>query len=1328
MRLFAPIVMRVDTLLSRLPKTRSVLFRGVVEMSVASGEYDPGRLVAWHQPTSVSHVWAIARRFGGTIFAIDGFSTTIDYLSVEPTEHEAMLPSFTVLVATGAMSPTLLRLLDVRCNVVTLRELGDEPSRESIGALEVGQRRLAEQLFAPRFTAQYVEGTLCRQRPPVGIWEENEKLFTMVNRFVEADAPPPQLILGDAGAGKTSAMLAADYHLTQRPAKEGAVTVVPIFLALPQLADVHDSDALDRRVLEQLGVASRSQAEFIARHAIVVLLLDSLDECNILPERRGRALIDEASFCATHCRIVASCRTESAHFASRGIVFGRETSTWYVQPFDVAEWRAYVEKFAATSYSGGCTLRALLDAVEQNDPAGELRVHPVTLSLMLRLPAVDNAPLALEAPLTCTSSGSSTHGDRNATAASITAHQVLAAPGARHVIESPRAAVYRRFVTAMCVAAAARHADDAGAASTSTRSLLIMTALEDVALAMLAKGHWQIPLGEVLFAVDEGSSCLSAAIQSGEVACRVDSMETSAQFSFAHKTIAEYLAASGLWNRPQVLSRIPITFSREELGVVRWFGDMSSGDPSLRATVCGEVLLAHLQSDNEAVSSNAMALVACSGYPLDGRAVVNRFIRRCNLRHANLSGCDLSGTTFDRCELHNADFTFATVEGTVFLGCEFGQMRCLRGHTDAVTSVCATLDNRHVVSGSKDKTVRMWDVVTGREVRRIIGHTDAVTTVSVSPGGYHVISGSDDRSVRMWDVTTGHEVRNLTHTASVTTVCVTPDGRHVVSATLDKCVWMWDIGAAVLVHKLEGHTGMVSAVSVTPDGRHVVSASWDKSLRFWDVVTGREVRRLEGHTTSVLAVSVTPDGRHVVSGSVDSVRVWDVSTGREVRRQTANTYAGMAVTVTPDGRHVVLGSHDSMRLWDVVTGRHMRRLDGHTHVVHAVSVTPDGRHIISGSLDKCVQLWDVGTGRDVRREEGHASAVMAVTVTPDGSRVVSGSWDESVRLWDVGTGREVRRLAEHTGAVFAVSLTPDGRHVVTGSSSKCVCLRDIETGREVRKLEGHTDAVRSVTVTPDGCHVVSGSDDKSVRMWDIGTGGELLKLEGHTDAVLSVGVTPDGRFIVSGPRDHRVRIWDVATGQEARALDGHTDWVTAISVSPDSCHIVSGSRDNSVRIWDFSTGCEVRKLEGHMHWVTAVLVTPDGRHIVSGSSDKCMRIWDFTTGKEVRTLVGHTSYVSSICVTADGRHAVSGSADRSVRWWKMPGAHPATSCRRCDGNMVACGDPDGLFTALGSVHLPSRRLGVGGDLQTTPTRGTVDGVRSDEWAWTLFRAGQEGGF
>ena len=508
LRLFAPIVMRVDTLLSRLPTTRRVLFRGVSDVPVASGEYISGRLFAWNQPSSASPEWDSARAFGSTIFTIHAHSTAvIDYLSTQPQEREAILPSYAVLLSIGALSPTLLRMLHVRCNVVTLRELGDEPPIDVIAAQVESQRLLARRLF-DGFSRLYVEGRLSRQRPPVAPWQESKKLFELLDDFVAGQAQPPLLFLGEGGTGKTSAMLAAYCHLSQRQATAGVLPVLPLFIPLPQLGDVHDSGALDERVMEQLGVDSRAGAESVARRATIVLLLDSLDECNILQERRGCTLVDSTSFCATCCRIIMSCRAESAQLASGGVVARQPTSTWHVLPFDEAQVHAYVDQYAAYFEAGG--RETLWAAVERCDPAGELRAQPITLSLMMLQ-----------------------HDARDS-------NNRRDVPRDRHVVVSPKMALYRRSITT-----ATRRAPES-----------LLTILQNVAVKMLSQRRWQIPLSEVLRMEDGVNDSCAAAIRAGDLPCRVDAMEPSAQFSFSHKTIAEYLAATALWERPELLRQV----------------------------------------------------------------------------------------------------------------------------------------------------------------------------------------------------------------------------------------------------------------------------------------------------------------------------------------------------------------------------------------------------------------------------------------------------------------------------------------------------------------------------------------------------------------------------------------------------------------------------------------------------------------------------------------------------------------------------------------------------------------------------------------------------
>ena len=250
------------------------------------------------------------------------------------------------------------------------------------------------------------------------------------------------------------------------------------------------------------------------------------------------------------------------------------------------------------------------------------------------------------------------------------------------------------------------------------------------------------------------------------------------------------------------------------------------------------------------------------------------------------------------------------------------------------------------------------------------GHTDWVKSVAFSPDGRHIVSGSDDSTIRVWDAQTGVQVGSSLqgHTGWVNSVAFSSDGRHIVSGSYDRTIRVWDAQTGVQVgNSLQGHTQVVKSVAFSPDGRHIVSGSNDRTIRVWDAQTGVQVgSSLQGHTQAVNSVAFSSDGRHIVSGSYDrTIRVWDAQTGVQV----GNSLQGHkrfvnSVAFSPDGRHIVSGSDDrTIRVWDAQTGVQVgNSLQGHTQAVNSVAFSPDGRHIVSGSNDRTIQVWDGQTG------------------------------------------------------------------------------------------------------------------------------------------------------------------------------------------------------------------------------------------------------------------------------------------------------------------------------------------------------------------------------
>ncbi len=292
-------------------------------------------------------------------------------------------------------------------------------------------------------------------------------------------------------------------------------------------------------------------------------------------------------------------------------------------------------------------------------------------------------------------------------------------------------------------------------------------------------------------------------------------------------------------------------------------------------------------------------------------------------------------------------------------------IKTLKGHTESVDSVAISSNGETIVSGSLDKTIKVWNLSNGTLLRTLIGHTNTVDSVVISPDRQTLVSGSWDKTIKVWNVSSDNPLRTMNgHTSLVTSLAISSDGQTLVSGSSDKSIkiWnlkVWDLSGGNLIRTLNGHTHEISSVAISSDGQTLASTSWDSTIKIWNLNSGKEIRTLIGHIGPVRTVAISPDGQTLASGGNDfTIKIWNVSNGKEIRTFIGHANAVASLTFSPNGQTLVSGGYDStIKVWNLLSGNQIASLKGHTSTVVSVAISPDGQTLVSGSADKTIKVW-----------------------------------------------------------------------------------------------------------------------------------------------------------------------------------------------------------------------------------------------------------------------------------------------------------------------------------------------------------------------------------
>lgn len=325
----------------------------------------------------------------------------------------------------------------------------------------------------------------------------------------------------------------------------------------------------------------------------------------------------------------------------------------------------------------------------------------------------------------------------------------------------------------------------------------------------------------------------------------------------------------------------------------------------------------------------------------------------------------------------------------------------LEGHKGEITDIHMVPNTSTLISASKDKTIKIWDINTNECIRTLEGHDDWVRFLTLSPDGTRLFSCSDDWNVRAWNFDTGQcEYILEGHTMPVLHVSTSPSHRFLFSTSRDRTIKIWDYQNGKLLSTLEGHEDWVNYFIPTPDGNKAISSSLDGDIRIWNVLGWRCTNTLKGHQGWVEFLYLTQDGSKIVSGSSDNtIKVWNFAEGTEEKSISTNT-ALTDMILTKDGKKVITATKDNtIRIWDLNSGECSKIIRDQNSITAKLALINNDEHIVSSSLKGDISIWCMASGAKVAQFDDN-TVTNKFTIIPDKNLVLGACRDATIKIWN----------------------------------------------------------------------------------------------------------------------------------------------------------------------------------------------------------------------------------------------------------------------------------------------------------------------------------------
>jgi len=577
-----------------------------------------------------------------------------------------------------------------------------------------------------------------------------------------------------------------------------------------------------------------------------------------------------------------------------------------------------------------------------------------------------------------------------------------------------------------------------------------------------------------------------------------------------------------------------------------------------------------------------------------------------------------------------------------------------KAHEGSIHAIAYAPDGLSAASAGEDGIVRVWDLVTGRELYHL-SHGKSVWSVALSHDGKYGAFGAVDGTITVWGFATGKELWHKDSESTIITLAFSPDDHVLAWNESDGTMALQNILApGAPPQKIGAHLG-ISGLAFSTQGD---IATWgsDSAVRIWSS-SGTLLQTIPKQDTAISNIAFTSDGRNYATmdssghlclrdtkgemirtfnsspanqlifsdpNSLLSINgsgllsILDISTGKI--HEHISMHEADVIASSPDGHGILEGRKDGiLALWNVAPPLGRVQFSGHDKLTSAVAISPDGHIFLSGGNDRRVCLWDTQTGYKLDSHEV-SSEVSSVAFSPSGDEAYAGLTDGSIIIWSLLTHQQVGVLNNSPGLVSYLLPLPDGKTLLAGSNSSTdIKIWSISDHRAIGHYTNGLAPVQCLALQSDGS-IFSGNDDGSIQLWHDENTSPTAMLR-HASNVTGMVLIPGTERMVTASEDSSIRIWNTVSNTVLQTFPAHTGPVMSLTRFVGNFSVASAGQNGELRIWDISNRSEIRQFDDTPPFSTTIASTPDGYTIAAGRENGTIRLWRFDRPVQERNLM-----------------------------------------------------------------------------------------------------------